>query len=123
MERREFAPREIVVRQGEPAHELFLVVRGDLSVLVDAADGRLHRLSTLTSGMGFGEPSMIRASGTRTAFVRADEPAVCWVLGRTAFESLDTLCPDLKIRLLENLLRSATRILGRLSFEVLAERM
>ena len=123
MERRAFAPREIVVQPGEPARELFLVVSGALSVLLEGSDGRLRRLSTLTAGMGFGELSMVGADATRTAFVRADDPAVCWVLGRSAFASLDTECPDLKIRMLENLLRSATQTLGRLSFEVLAERM
>jgi len=46
---------------------------------------------------------------------------VCWVLSRRAFDSLDLVSPELKIRLLENLLRSATQTLGRLSFEALAE--
>jgi glutaminase len=91
-------------------------------VLTDTPDGRLRRLSTLTAGMGFGEPSMVEGS-TRTAYVRADLPSVCWVLSRSAFDSLETSSPAVKIRLLENLLRSATRTLGRLSFEVLAEQL
>jgi hypothetical protein len=44
------------------------------------------------------------------------------VLERSAFDALEESSPELKIRLLENLLRSATQTLGRLSFEVLAER-
>jgi glutaminase len=122
MERRVFRSREMVVRRGEPASELFLLVQGELSVLTDTPDGRLHRLSTLAAGMVFGEPSMVEGS-TRTAFVRADVPSVCWALKRSAFDSLEIAHPELKIRLLENLLRSATRTLGRLSFEVLAERL
>jgi glutaminase len=121
MERRAFKARELVVRRGEVANELFLVVLGELSVLTESSDGRLRRLSTLSAGMGFGEPSMIEG-GIRTAFVRADVPSVCWVLSRQAFQSLDVTSPELKIRLLENLLRSATQTLGRLSFEVLSER-
>jgi glutaminase len=122
MERRSFAPRELVVRRGEVANELFLLVQGELSVLTDTKDGRLRRLSTLSAGMGFGEPSMVEGS-LRTAYVRADLPSVCWVLSRRAFDSLDLANPELKIRLLENLLRSATQTLGRLSFEALAEQM
>jgi len=122
MERRSFPARQLVVRRGEVANELFLLVQGELSVLTDTTDGRLRRLSTLTAGMGFGEPSMVEGS-LRSAYVRADVPAVCWVLTRTAFDSLDVSHPELKIRLLENLLRSATQTLGRLSFEALAERM
>ncbi|TFG98692.1 MAG: cyclic nucleotide-binding domain-containing protein, partial [Myxococcales bacterium] len=122
MERRSFAAREMVVRKGDPADELFLLVAGALSVLSDLADGRLRRLATLSPGMGFGEPSMVEGA-TRSAFVRADRPSVCWVLKRATFASLDANCPELKIRLLENLLRSATNALGRLSFEALAERI
>jgi glutaminase len=122
MERRVYRSRQLVVRRGDPANELFLLVQGELSVLTDTPDGRLHRLSTLAAGMSFGEPSIVEGS-IRTAFVRADVPSVCWVLSRAAFVSLEAAYPELKIRLLENLLRSATQTLGRLSFEVLAERM
>jgi glutaminase len=122
LERRVFAPRQMVVRKGDPADELFLVVSGALSVLTDLADGRVRRLSTLSPGMGFGEPSMVEGA-TRTAFVRADRASVCYVLKRATFESLDAACPALKIRLLENLLRSATKTFGRLSFEAVADRL
>jgi CRP-like cAMP-binding protein len=77
-------------------------------------------LTTVTAGMGFGEPSMIEEA-VRSAFVRAERKTVCWVLKRAAFESLDASCPALKIRLLENLLRSATSTWSRLSFEAAAE--
>jgi len=122
MDRRTYRARELVVRRGDVASELFLLVQGELSVLTDTSDGRLRRLSTLTAGMGFGEPSMVEGA-IRTAFVRADLPSVCWVLGRSAFDSLEASSPELKIRLLENLLRSATQTMGRLSFEALAERL
>lgn len=71
--------------------------------------------------MGFGEPAMVEGS-TRTAFVRADRPSVCWILKRASFDSLETACPELKIRLLENLLRTSTRTFGRLSHEALSGR-
>jgi glutaminase len=121
MERRAFRTRELVVRRGEVAHELFLLVQGELSVLTESGDGRLRRLSTLSAGMSFGEPSMVEGS-TRTAFVRADVPSTCWVLTRKAFNSLEVASPELKIRLLENLLRTATQTFGRLSFEAIADR-
>lgn len=122
MERRSFSTREMVVRKGEPAEELFLLVQGGLSVLSDLPDGRLRRLATLSSGMGFGEHSMAEGA-VRTAFVCADRPSVCWVLKRSTFDDLDASCPALKIRLLQNLLRSATKTLGRLSFEAVSERL
>ena len=122
MERRTFAPREFVARKGDPSDELFLLVRGELSVLSDVPAGSMRRLATLSAGMGFGEGSMLDGA-VRTAFVRADRPSVCWVLKRPGFDSLDASCPALKIRLLENLLRSATTIFGRLTRDALADRL
>jgi glutaminase len=122
MERRSYAAREILVRRGDPADELFLLVQGAVSVLSDRLDGRVRRLATLSPGMGFGEPSMVEHT-TRTAFVRADRPSICWVLKRASFDSLGAARPEAKIRLLENLLRSASRTVSRLSVEVVSERL
>jgi glutaminase len=122
LERRSFAAREMVVRKGDPAAELFLLVEGALSVFSDLPDGRLRRLATLSPGMGFGEPAMVEGA-TRTASVRADQPSVCWVLKRADLDGLDASAPVLKIRLLENLLRSATKTFDRLSFEAVAEQL
>ncbi len=116
LERRELAARQLVVRKGEPADELFLLVRGELSVLADESDGRLRRLSTLSPGMGFGEPALL-VRATRTAFVRADRTSVCWVLSRSRWQALRAAHPELTCKLLENLLRSSTRIVDRLSSE------
>ncbi len=116
LERREFATRKLVVRKGELADELFLLVSGELSVLADTPGGRLLRLSTLSPGMGFGEP-FLNPDATRTAYVRADSAAVCWVLSRAEFRRLSDQQPRLAVRLLENLLRSTSRIMERLSFE------
>jgi glutaminase len=120
MERQTFAARVMVVRKDDPANTLFFLVKGDLSVLSELPGGRLGRLATLSAGMGFGEPAIVEGA-VRTAYVRADTPSVCWTLSRAAFDSLDASASELKIRLLQNLLQTATQTLGRLSFEALAE--
>ena len=120
MERRVFRAREHVVQRGEPAHELFVLVQGRLSVLTDMPDGRMHRLHAR------GGDDVRRAldrGGLHTHRLRPRRrPLGVLALSRSAFDSLELANPELKIRLLENLLRSATRTLGRLSFE-LAERI
>jgi glutaminase len=121
MERCEFAPRHFVVRKGDPADALFLLVKGRLSVVADDPRGRLRRLATLSPGMGFGEPAIVD-DAQRSAFVRADQPSVCWVLKNSAVHSLEASMPRLKIRLLENLLRSASRIVERLTREAVSDR-
>jgi CRP-like cAMP-binding protein len=80
MERRSFAARQTVVRKGDPADELFLVVRGGLSVVSESPDGRQRRLATLSPGVGFGEPSIVEGAGAPARC--ADRGSVCWVLAR-----------------------------------------
>jgi glutaminase len=114
--RRRFAAREMIVRQGDPASELLILVRGALSVMADDRKGRLHRLSTLSPGMTFGELSLLDRS-VRTAGVRADSDCDCWSLDHAAFEKLSEIDPGLKIKLLENMLRASARIATRLTSE------
>ncbi|HVH07260.1 MAG TPA: glutaminase A [Myxococcota bacterium] len=122
MERREFPAKQFVVRKGDPADALYLLVRGRLSVLADDPRGRLRRLATLSPGMGFGEPAIVE-TGARSAFVRADHASVCWVLKNAAVHSLEASTPKLKIRLLENLLRSSWRIVDRLTHEAVSNQL
>jgi CRP-like cAMP-binding protein len=78
----------------------------------------MHRLATLSPGMAFGEPALQGSEATRTAFVRADSPCVCWVLEREAIERLQREQPRVMIRLLQSSLRVAARVLSRsVSFE------
>jgi hypothetical protein len=60
-ERREWAPRQVVVREGEAAEEFFLLVAGRLSVFAARPSGELHRLATLLPGASFGESALMRA--------------------------------------------------------------
>jgi glutaminase len=115
--RREFGAREMLIRKGDRGGELLILVRGELSVLVDRPMGQLRRLSTLSPGMSFGELSLLDRV-PRTAFVRADRESTCWVLDHVSFEKLGEADPQLKLRLLENMIRSSARIAARLTTEV-----
>jgi len=69
--------------------------------------------------MPFGELAVV-ARGARTADVRADTPVECFALPIERFEALGASDPAIKLVLLENLLRGATRTVARLSQEVAA---
>jgi len=120
-ERRELSAREVVIREGDPADALFLLVAGRLDVFATSPTGQLRRLTTLAPGMSFGESALLER-GTRTALVRAEEPSVCWTLGRDALEAATTTHPRLLAALLGGLLRSAIGINARLTREVAAVR-
>lgn len=84
---------------------------------VALADGRLKRLSTLSSGMTFGELAIVNHAA-RSADVRADQPVECYVLPAAAFDRLGETHPQIKIILLQNMLCSAHQIVSRLDQEV-----
>jgi glutaminase len=121
LEMREFETRKTVVRKGDPADALFMLVRGEISVLTDTVNGSLRRLSTLSPGMGFGEPFLVEGA-TRTAFLRADLPTTCWVLTRDDFHRLLEAAPVVAAKLLQNLVCSVTSIVERVSQESIRDR-
>jgi CRP-like cAMP-binding protein len=63
--------------------------------------------------MVFGEPALHGHGTLRTAFVRADTPCLCLVLDRPAIAALQAEHPQILIRLLQNALRAASRVLTR----------
>lgn len=118
MERECFNPAELIIRKGEAARKLYFLMRGEVSVIVELANGQQKRLATILPGMGFGE-SAIAEKGVRSADIRADHPVECYSLTKEAFENLDTTHTQLKIGLLQNLLTIVTERMNRLTEEVM----
>jgi glutaminase len=115
--RKRFAPGEIVVRAGEVADAMYFLLDGRVSVLVHRETGEPQRLTTLSAGMAFGELALVTRS-RRSADVRADTVADCYVLSADAFEKLGATLPAVKMTLLENMLRHALEVVARLNQEV-----
>jgi glutaminase len=120
LQSRTWLPGETICRRGDPAGDLYLVTRGDLSVYVPM-EGRTHgrRLATLTAGMVLGEVSFL-SEGDRTADVIADTEVTAMVLDADAFRSIRRHEPDVAAALLENLYRILAQIAARLTSEVAA---
>lgn len=114
---RSYKPGQFIVHKGQAADEVFLVMRGEVSVMIDLANGQQKRLSTLSAGMAFGELAVIQPS-VRTADVRADKAVRCDVLSTDAFDILSRMHPQIQITLLRNLLRNLARMVARLNQEV-----
>ena len=117
MERECFNTAELIVRKGEAARKLYFLLRGEVSVIVELANGQQKRLATISPGMGFGETALVDG-GVRSADIRADQPVECYSLTKEAFENLDTTHTRLKIGLLQNLLTIMTERMNRLTEEV-----
>jgi glutaminase len=114
---RTFIPGEIIVTAGDPAQEIFLLMRGEVAIVIDLEDGTARRLSTLTPGMTFGETALL-GEKRRTANVRGEEEGELRVLTAGDFDELAVTDPALQAALLRNLLAATQEIVGRLTTQV-----
>ena len=119
LERRLYAPGDVIVRRGAPACELFQIAAGRVSVTIDRPDGGARRLTTLSGGMVFGELAFV-SQDVRTADVHADTTVECLVLADTAFADLLVEEPRAAAALLTNLLRVVGSTARRLTDELAA---
>jgi glutaminase len=119
LDRREFHAGEVIIRKGDPAGEIYLLIRGEVSVVIDLPSGQLKRLSTLSPGMAFGELAVVNR-GPRNADVHADTTVECYVLPLRVFDRLGETHPRIKLVLLENLLRNVAQMLTRANRELAA---
>jgi glutaminase len=114
-----FRRGETLVRQGDASGDLFLITKGEVSVVLELAGGQAKRLSTLSAGMTFGELTALTGVA-RTADVRADTAVECYVLPKAAWETLADVSASARMGLLENMLRSAAALAMSLTAEVAA---
>ena len=117
LRQRRHSAGELVVAEGDPASELYLVMAGELTVIEPGKPRR--RLATVSAGMTFGELGFA-LNGTRTADVVADTDVDLLVLDRGAFERLRDEHAPLYATLLERLLGSLARTTLRLDLEARA---
>lgn len=78
-----FAAGDIITRQGAVAHWLYLIIRGEAKVMVDAPEGRLP-VATLHDGAIFGEMGMLTGEA-RSATVMAVTSVDCYRLDKEGF--------------------------------------
>jgi hypothetical protein len=76
---RRLAAGEVLIRQGEPGDDYFVIADGRLTVSQDGT-----RIAAVGRGSGVGEIALVHGTA-RTATVTADEPALVYALPRAAF--------------------------------------
>ena len=102
-----FSAGETVVRAGDEAASMFLIVAGEVEVLLKLGSATERRLASLGAGATFGEMALVNQD-RRTADIRAVSPTICHEI---AFAALDDA---LRSRLLVNLAQQLSRkLLGQ----------
>ena len=79
MKIREFKEGELVFREGDPGDELFVVVKGSVSIYIIDKEGKEVVLSNITAGSFFGEMSIIEQA-PRSANCRVLEDSIFLVM-------------------------------------------
>lgn len=88
-----FAAGDIITRQGAVAHWLYLIIRGEARVMVDAPEGRLP-VATLRDGAIFGEMGMLTGEA-RSATVVAVTSVDCYRLDKEGFAKVLQQRPEI----------------------------
>lgn len=80
----QFAPGEVIIREGEPGDDFFVIVQGRVQITVHATDGNELVIGEAGPGGFFGELSMLTGE-PRSARVQASEHTRTLKLHRDAF--------------------------------------
>src|SRR5262249_2407291 len=83
-----YAPGAVIVRQGDPADHFYIILKGEVEVLLEQ-DGGETPIARLISGEFFAEAGLLQG-GRRTATVRAGSASdtILMELERTSFNPL-----------------------------------
>ena len=93
VQRRRFAPGDVLVTEGDPGTSLFLIARGSVRVLVLGGHGLAFDVRRLDAGDFFGELAVL-SGWPRTATVVAATPCETLEIGPEALEALLDLRPE-----------------------------
>lgn len=93
LERRSLAEGTVLIRQGDPPDDMFVLASGRLRVEFSTPEGDRRRLSTVRPGVMVGEMSLYTGVA-RSADVVAETPSEVLVLTRASIERLETEEPE-----------------------------
>ncbi len=117
--RRVYSPKAAIIRQGDPAGELYYIISGSVTVLLEDDKGHEIVLAYLNPGDFFGEIGLFNEDASRTALVRARGECEIAQIGYRKLKGLTDIYPDLIVAMTSQLarrLRNTNRKLGDLAF-------
>jgi SulP family sulfate permease len=111
LERVELSEGTVLIRQGDPPDDVFVLESGRLRVQLVTPEGTRMRLRTMRPGVVVGEVAMYTGV-PRTADVVAESPSVVLRLSRASIEQLEADEPELAAALHRWLARTLAERLG-----------
>ena len=117
--RRTYPAKSLIINAGDYSSELFFLVKGSVSVLIEDDDGHEIVLAYLNKGDFFGEIGMFDEKRERSAFVRARTACEVASISYDRLRQLSPEMPEVLYALLSQLalrLRNTSRKVGDLAF-------
>ncbi|MCA9624053.1 MAG: Crp/Fnr family transcriptional regulator [Myxococcales bacterium] len=109
---KKYRAREVVLRKGDPALQIYLIVRGRLKAITAGGEGRQAALSIMGPGEVFGEVAVLDGE-PRSATITALEPCELLILHRNELFHFLERNPTAAIKLLAVLARRLRRLSER----------
>ncbi|KAB2951974.1 DUF2225 domain-containing protein [Heliorestis acidaminivorans] len=97
-----FPKDEIIVVEGEPGDEMYIILSGKVNVLLNSIDGLPIQVAQLDVGQFFGEMCLLD-EGTRNATVQAVEDTTLLCIKKNNFEQVIRVQPNLVVRIINSL--------------------
>ncbi len=122
---RSYAPGEAVFQEGDPAHDLPILLSGQVRIYKTGPDGREQTLRLVHRGEAFGEAAALLGQ-PYPASAEATAPARVLVLDAAGFRGLLAGNPQLAIRMiatLSRLLHDFTALVEQLTLREVAPRL
>ena len=117
--RKSYPAKAMIIRQGDPSGELFYIIDGSVTVMLEDEKGHEIVLAYLNTGEFFGEMGLFNEDMNRTALVRSRAKCEIAHISYQKLKALGDVIPDLMYALNSQLarrLRLTNRKVGDLAF-------
>ncbi len=116
---KEYPAKSIIIKEGDPSTELYYIVEGSVSVIVEDVKGKEIVLAYLNPGDFFGEIGLFDDQHKRSAFVRAKTKCEIAKVSYEHLKSLQSIFPAILFNIASQLairLRKTSRKVSDLAF-------
>lgn len=93
---------EIFCSEGEPGHEMYIILKGKVGVYLNSIDGFQIKITELGAGDFFGEMSLLE-NMPRSATIQALEDTIVMVINENNFEQVIAQEPKLASRIMKGM--------------------
>jgi len=114
-----YPAKQLIIKEGDPSDDLYYLIKGSVTVLIEDSKGRDIVLTYLNPGDFFGEIGLFDEDLKRTAYVRARTKCEIAKISYERLKTLSDIFPDLLFSIASQLairLRKTSRKVSDLAF-------